>query len=51
MVRTITLFLTTRPYSITNIFNDFLYYWLSQQYSGDRTPNIRHHYKLTAVFI
>ncbi|MEH2229678.1 MAG: hypothetical protein V7K71_08535 [Nostoc sp.] len=51
VVETITSFLTTRQYSITNVFNDFLYYWLSQQYSGDRTANIRHRYKLTAVFI
>ncbi|WP_445629719.1 hypothetical protein [Nostoc sp. DSM 114167] len=28
VVGTITLFLTTPPDSITNVFNDFLYYWL-----------------------
>ncbi|MEH2125325.1 hypothetical protein [Nostoc sp.] len=39
VVGTITSFLTTRQYSITNVFNDFLYYWLSQQYGGDRTHN------------
>ncbi|OYD92268.1 hypothetical protein CDG76_22160 [Nostoc sp. 'Peltigera membranacea cyanobiont' 210A] len=39
VVGTITSFLTTRQDSITNVFNDFLYYWLSQQYSGDRTHN------------
>ncbi|WP_143874086.1 hypothetical protein [Nostoc sp. 'Peltigera malacea cyanobiont' DB3992] len=39
VVERITSFLTTRQYSITNVFNDFLYYWLSQKYSGDRTHN------------